>query len=228
MSDSSVITPEEMVLEIQDISDHTLTNKSTLGKIVEVLNERGYIFKGENFERLCNIVSDNYDYNCIVKYEEENIAGFDTNGFFSSPASTKYHGAYDGGLFDHSLEVYRCALKLAKAFDMDDINKISFEACMFHDLCKVGLYKKSHLIQTNGSSYVYADNYVALPHGSESVLRINRLGIKIPRKWEIAVAYHMGAFEADNVRTYGNYCERIPELLLLHTADMMASKIAGK
>lgn len=228
MSDSSVITPEEMVLEIQDISDHTLTNKSTLGKIVEILNERGYVFKGENFERLCNIVSDDYDYNCIVKYEEENIAGFDTNGFFSSPASTKYHGAYDGGLFDHSLEVYRCALKLAKAFDMDDINKISFEACMFHDLCKVGLYEKSHLIQTNGSSYVYAGNYIALPHGSESVFRIRTLGIKIPRKWEIAVAYHMGAFEADNARTYGNYCERIPELLLLHTADMMASKIAGK
>lgn len=232
MSDSSVITPEEMVLEIQDISDHVLTNKSTLGKIVEVLNERGYIFKGENFERLCNIVSDNYDYNCIVKYEEENIAGFDTNGFFSSPASTKYHGAYDGGLFDHSLEVYRCALKLAKAFDMDDINKISFEACMFHDLCKVGLYEKRgiHNIPKDSfpKEYVYADNYVALPHGSESVFRIRTLGIKIPRKWEIAVAYHMGAFEADNARTYGNYCERIPELLLLHTADMMASKIAGK
>ncbi len=224
MSDSSVITPEEMVLEIQDISDHTLTNKSTLGKIVEILNNRGYVFKGENFERLCNIVSGN----CVVKYEEENIAGFDTNGFFSSPASTKYHGAYDGGLFDHSLEVYRCALKLAKAFDMDDINKISFEACMFHDLCKVGLYEKSHLIQTNGSSYVYAGNYIALPHGSESVFRIRALGIKIPRSWEIAVAYHMGAFEADNARTYGNYCERIPELLLLHTADMMASKISGK
>ena len=27
------------------------------------------------------------------------------NGFFRSPASTKYHGAYEGGLFDHSLMV---------------------------------------------------------------------------------------------------------------------------
>ena len=227
MSDSSVITPEEMILEIQDISDHTLTNKSTLGKIVEILNERGYIFKGENFERLCNIVSDNYDCNYKVEYDEKNIDGFDINGFFSSPASSKYHGAYDGGLFDHSLEVYRCALKLAKAFDMDDINKISFEACVFHDLCKVGLYKK-HNNRNTSNDYVYADNYVALPHGSESVFRIRTLGIEIPRSWEIAVAYHMGVFETDNARTYGNYCERIPELLLLHTADMMASKIAGK
>ena len=113
---------------------------------------------------------------------------------------------------------------------MDDINKISFEACMFHDLCKVGLYEKGCHNTPNCSSnvYVYADNYVALPHGSESVLRIRQLGIEIPRSWEIAVAYHMGVFETDNARTYGNYCERIPELLLLHTADMMASKIAGK
>lgn len=228
MSDSSVITPEEMILEIQDISDHALTNKSTLGKIVEVLNDRGYVFKGENFEKILNIINDNY----VVKYDEKNIDGFDTNGFFSSPASTKYHGAYDGGLFDHSLEVYRCALKLAKAFDMDDINKISFEACMFHDLCKVGLYEKRSIHNIPKDSfpkeYAYADNYIALPHGSESVVRIRTLGIRIPRRWEIAVAYHMGAFEADNARTYGNYCERIPDLLLLHTADMMASKISGK
>ena len=27
------------------------------------------------------------------------------NGFFTAPASTKYHGAYEGGLFDHSLAV---------------------------------------------------------------------------------------------------------------------------
>ena len=27
------------------------------------------------------------------------------NGFFTAPASTKYHGAYEGGLLDHSYEV---------------------------------------------------------------------------------------------------------------------------
>ena len=25
-----------------------------------------------------------------------------SNGFFTAPASIKYHGAYEGGLFDHS------------------------------------------------------------------------------------------------------------------------------
>ena len=28
-----------------------------------------------------------------------------SNGFFTAPASTKYHGNYEGGLFDHSLSL---------------------------------------------------------------------------------------------------------------------------
>ena len=27
-------------------------------------------------------------------------------GFFTAPASTKYHGAYPGGLYDHSKQVF--------------------------------------------------------------------------------------------------------------------------
>jgi len=34
--------------------------------------------------------------------------------FFTAPASTKYHGAYEGGLFDHSYEVTLCLLELTK------------------------------------------------------------------------------------------------------------------
>lgn len=29
------------------------------------------------------------------------------NGFFHAPASTKYHGNYEGGLFDHSLSLWQ-------------------------------------------------------------------------------------------------------------------------
>jgi len=33
-------------------------------------------------------------------------------GFFTAPASTKYHGSYEGGLFDHSLEVAEVLVQL--------------------------------------------------------------------------------------------------------------------
>lgn len=35
------------------------------------------------------------------------------NGFFRSPASTKFHGAYEGGLFDHSLMVMNTLVDLS-------------------------------------------------------------------------------------------------------------------
>ena len=35
------------------------------------------------------------------------------NGFFTAPASTKYHGNYEGGLFDHSLSVSACSPEIS-------------------------------------------------------------------------------------------------------------------
>lgn len=38
---------------------------------------------------------------------EDIIERLRRQGFFNAPASTKYHGAYEGGLFEHSLNVTR-------------------------------------------------------------------------------------------------------------------------
>ena len=35
------------------------------------------------------------------------------NGFFTAPASTKYHGCYEGGLFDHSFVVMTSLIELS-------------------------------------------------------------------------------------------------------------------
>ena len=38
---------------------------------------------------------------------EKLLAWLETTDFFEAPASTKYHGAYPGGLVEHSLNVCR-------------------------------------------------------------------------------------------------------------------------
>ena len=38
----------------------------------------------------------------------------ESSDFFVAPASTRYHGAYKGGLVDHSLNVYYNMMSLAK------------------------------------------------------------------------------------------------------------------
>lgn len=147
--------------------------------------------------------------------------GTELYNFYEAPASTKFHGAYVNGLVIHSLYVYYCALRLCAAFSMkpEDVDPY---ACIFHDLVKVNLYEPLKF----GTGYSYNKDAITLPHGSESLRRILKTGIKLKSvAWEMAVAYHMGAFEHDNMTMYGNACEKYKEVLLLHTADMMATKI---
>lgn len=40
-------------------------------------------------------------------------------GFFTAPASTKYHGNYEGGLFDHSFAVTSSLLSLTKRMGLN-------------------------------------------------------------------------------------------------------------
>ena len=64
--------------------------------------------------------------------------------FFVAPASTKYHGCYEGGLLQHSLNVYDClkigieAAGLQGTYSEETIAIVS----LMHDLCKVNYYKK--------------------------------------------------------------------------------------
>lgn len=141
--------------------------------------------------------------------------------FYTMPASTKFHGCFQGGLAIHSLRVYYCARLLAQAFGYQE-EDIDANACIFHDLVKTDSYKWDAFTST----YRYNYDTVSLPHGSESVLRMHKYNIPISSKgWELAIAYHMGAFEHDNMSAYSNACDKYKEVLLLHTADMMATKI---
>ena len=134
--------------------------------------------------------------------------------FLTCPASVKFHGAYEGGLFDHSLAVYESVLRLSPIMK---VNLICVPAIIFHDLCKVDKYK-----EVNGK-YVYDNDVVQLHHGPESLRRLFMCDVYLPEAWQFAVAYHMGAFGGDD--DYGAVCSKYPEVLLLHTADMMASKL---
>ena len=67
--------------------------------------------------------------------------------FFTCPASAKYHGAYAGGLCDHSLNVYHCLVdylereRVAELYGIEaDPESVAIVA-LLHDLCKIGCYK---------------------------------------------------------------------------------------
>ena len=171
-------------------------------------------------EELLNVIFDTYamDYNLNPMKDDMNDILSCFPDFLIAPASTKYHGAYNGGLFDHSIAVLKAAYELSDVIKVESINPV---AVLFHDLCKCDMY-----IEKDGK-YQYDANVVSIDHGPESVRRMMNCGIIPPERWQFAIAYHMGAFSEDSLQrtNYGKACEKYPEVLLLHTADMIASKI---
>ena len=69
---------------------------------------------------------------------EDLLAWLEATDFYTAPASTKYHGAHECGLLEHSLAVYENLLKRAVGYDLDSIAIVG----LLHDVCKADFYTK--------------------------------------------------------------------------------------
>ena len=147
----------------------------------------------------------------------------DNMGFFEVPASTKYHGNYRGGLFDHSLAVTKNLLLLTERLGLKwERERSPYLVGMLHDICKCDQYVK----QADGS-YTYQNDLPLCGHGDKSV--ILALQVEMLTMEEImCIRWHMGAYDDSKVwNNLGAAIETYPNVLYTHTADMMASRIDG-
>ena len=70
----------------------------------------------------------------------------DASDFFTAPSSTRFHGAYEGGLVEHSLNVYECLKdylsrpRTKELYGMDYTPETIAITALLHDICKVGFY----------------------------------------------------------------------------------------
>lgn len=162
--------------------------------------------------------------------------------YFTSPASTKYHGAFSGGLMYHSLGVLKAVLDTCDVYlgglYVNDISRryndiftrIRYDICsnlpaiLLHDFSKVGKYK--FIEDKNKWKYNY-NSEPSFQHGAESYRRIIHEGFHLSKEWELAVVYHMGVFNVSKqeMTDFSSITEKVPEVLLLHHADMISTKI---
>ena len=64
----------------------------------------------------------------------ELLQWLEDNGFYTAPASSRFHGAYAGGLLDHSLNVYDELKRLLSAYPEIEVSEESVIICsLFHD-----------------------------------------------------------------------------------------------
>lgn len=154
-----------------------------------------------------------------------------TTDFYTAPASTRYHHAYEGGLAKHSLEVFDILdtdLNLEFEFSKESIAIVA----LFHDLCKIGFYKvemrntkdeKGKWIQV---PYYTVEDKFPYGHGEKSVYLINSI-MKLTDEEAMAIRWHMGLSEKDNMMYVNEAFKQFPLALHLHIADMKSSYLMG-
>ena len=149
-------------------------------------------------------------------------------GFFTAPSSRKYHGSYEGGLFDHSFMVMRYLVDLTNRNDLKwERGRISpFIVGMFHDLCKADSYV--YIPNDAGKGhYEHNNDTLITGHGDKSVMLLSSL-IKLTMEEVACIRYHMGAFtDKEEWRSYTRAVKQYPNVLWTHHADMLAAHVEG-
>lgn len=159
--------------------------------------------------------------------------------FFVAPASARFHGSYEGGLLDHSLNVYDCLKDYLSRNRVKETYGLSYSeesiaiVALLHDLCKINCYKKgTRNVKENGQwiqvpTFEYHDT-LPYGHGEKSVYMISGY-MKLTREEAFAIRYHMGFSGNEDARNVGAAFEMFPLAFALSTADMEATYfIEGK
>lgn len=155
--------------------------------------------------------------------------------FFTAPASARYHGAYPGGLTEHSLNVYHCLVdylareRVMELYGLEVSPETTAIVALLHDVCKIGCYRpgtRNVKNETTGKwekvpTFFYEDK-LPYGHGEKSVYIINGF-IRLTREEAMAIRWHMGFSGPEDSRTVGQALRQFPLALALHTADMEAS-----
>ena len=151
------------------------------------------------------------------------------NGFKTAPASTKYHCAFEGGLYVHSCNVTRRLQDLTYNLDLTWQREESpLIVGMFHDLCKIDAYMQEIESFTPTGEFItrwkHDDDVLIKGHGDKSVMLLSQF-MTLTEEEMLCIRYHMGAYETKDWQQFDRAIRKYPNVLYTHTADMLASKL---
>lgn len=153
--------------------------------------------------------------------------------FFTAPASTKYHGSHEGGLCEHSVNVYNRLIGNVAMKDIEASAESLAVVALLHDVCKANFYKVEMKNKKNQSgewiqeAYYTVDDQLPFGHGEKSQYIISAF-IKLSREESMAIRWHMGessnAYPGLSAQAFRQY----PLALMLHISDLEATFIDEK
>jgi len=156
--------------------------------------------------------------------------------FFTAPASTKFHGDYEGGLMIHSWMVYTILREKVSHYKLEVPERAVVLSGLMHDVCKVNFYKRGTRNVKDEKTGQWSkeviwmiDDKLPLGHGEESALLVSRF-IRLTDQEMEAIRWHMGGFTdgaSDYIQgiTLGAAMNKNKLLVLLNTADIESSHL---
>lgn len=172
------------------------------------------------------------------------LAWLDKSDAKTAPASTKYHLSCEGGLIQHSLNVFTKLIQLTKMEYGDDCpysNETLALVALLHDISKINFYKidsknvKNEQGQWEKVPYYTVrdddDRLIYGSHSENSVYMVKKF-FNLSYEEELAILYHMGGMDTTEDKiTSKNVIQAFKKselALLLHTADMFATCIVDE
>jgi hypothetical protein len=159
--------------------------------------------------------------------------------FFTAPSSTRFHGAYEGGLVQHSVNVYHCLKdylsrpRTKELYGMDYSEETIALVALLHDVCKVNFYtvemrnrKNDETGQWEKVPFYTVNDTLPYGHGEKSVYILSGYFYgddRLTREEAFAIRYHMGFSGTEDNYVIGKALEMYPLALALNVADMEAS-----
>lgn len=163
--------------------------------------------------------------------------------FFEAPASSKFHLSCDGGLVEHSLNVYDAACRLREQLIFmkpelePQLPNDSIAICsLLHDTCKTDIYKKTFICRkTIDGSWEKIPGYdvryeesLPLGHGEKSVIMLLAWGLDLTDEEMLAIRWHMTCWDlpmqsAEHKNSLNAAKDQTPLVTLIQLADGFAA-----
>lgn len=180
------------------------------------------------------------------------LAWLETTDFYTAPASTRFHLSVEGGLCQHSLNVFHAMVRFANiywgkdpdsedaiyngpntevdgAFNMENIAVVA----LFHDICKANCYVKDFKnVKVNGQwqqqEYWRWEEQFVYGHGTKSVYIIQQY-MRLYIDEAQAIRFHMGGKEdqlsSNYERGFAEVFDHSKFAVMLYMADNWATFI---
>lgn len=160
---------------------------------------------------------------------DELVYWLENSDFRVAPASTRFHNCHEGGLLEHSLNVYFEATRQKDLIELFNVPLDSIIiAALLHDICKVNYYKMdTRNVKKNGTwvqePYYTVDDFLPIGHAEKSII-IAQQFISLNEVEIAMIRNHMGAFK-DDMSNVSALFNKYPESIIIHNADLIATYV---